>query len=203
MREAALPICTESADWDLAPPEAQADRLLIDRCQAGDVAAWEMLYRQCHGPLLLAIKIFLGRYSAGEDLAEEIAARVWFNLVDDNGALLDRFDSRRGCRLTTFLAALAKRDVLRYLRGERRRHARENASRPSPGSQRAVPPPPEADFSVSLDEFLDTLSLREREFCESYLLANSHDDVNAFSPANRWQLRHRVRRKLIDFLGDE
>lgn len=203
MREAALPICTESAEWDAARPEAQADRLLIDRCRAGEVAAWEMLYRQCHGPLLLAIKIFLGRYSAGEDLAEEIAARVWFNLVDDNGALLDRFDSRRGCRLTTFLAALAKRDVLRYLRGERRRHARENASRPSLGSQRALPPPPEADFSVSLDEFLDTLSLREREFCESYLLANSHDAGGAFSAANRWQLRHRVRRKLIDFLGDE
>ncbi len=203
MREAALPICPESADWDAARPEAQADRLLIDRCRAGEVAAWEMLYRQCHGPLLLAIKIFLGRYSAGEDLAEEIAARVWFNLVDENGALLDRFDARRGCRLTTFLAALAKRDVLRYLRGERRRHARENASRPSLGSQRAVPPAPEADFSVSLDEFLDTLSLREREFCETYLLANSHDDLGEFSAANRWQLRHRVRRKLIDFLEGE
>lgn len=203
MRQVALPVGPQRPDLDAAPAEARADRYLIDCCRAGDVTAWEKLYHQCHGPLLLAIKIFLGRYSAGDDLAEEIAARVWLNVVDDNGALLDRFDCGRGCRLTTFLAALAKRDVLRYLRGERRRHARENASRPLAPSHRAVPPPPEADFSVALDEFLDTLSLREREFCERYLLANSPDEVAEFSASNRWQLRHRVRRKLIDFLDGE
>lgn len=201
--EVALQIGLDCPSSDEPLAEAWADRRLIDRCRAGEIAAWEQLYRQCHGPLLLAIKIFLGRYSAGEDLAEEIAARVWLNLVDDHGALLDRFDAERGCRLTTFLAALAKRDVLRYLRGERRRQARENASRPSAGSQRALPPPPDAAFSMALDEFLDTLSLRERQFCEAYLLANAADAADDYSATNRWQLCHRVRRKLLEFLGDE
>lgn len=203
IREATFDLSPPGACADGPPADAWADRRLVDRCRAGEIAAWEQLYHQCHGPLVLAIKVFLGRYSAGDDLAEEIAARVWLNLVDDQGALLDRFDAERGCRLTTFLAALAKRDVLRYLRSERRRHARENASRPNVGSQRALPPPPDADFSVALDEFLDTLSLREREFCEAYLLANAVRAADDYSATNRWQLCHRVRRKLLDFLGDD
>lgn len=186
------------------PPsdEVAADRRLVDRCRAGDVAAWEELYHQCHEPLLVAIRVFLGRFSSGDDLAEEIAARVWFNLVEHDGALLDRFDSGRGCRLTTFLAALAKRGVLRYLRSERRRQLRETASLPR-SRQRSRPLPGEAEFELSLTEFLATLSSREREFCEGYLLAGDESAETEFSATNRWQLRHRVKLKLSRFLDGD
>ena len=186
------------------PPsdEVAADRRLVDRCRTGEVTAWEELYHQCHQPLLVAIRVFLGRFSAGDDLAEEIAARVWFNLVEHDGALLDRFDSGRGCRLTTFLAALAKRGVLRYLRSERRRQVRETASLPR-SRQRSQPPPGEAEFELSLAEFLATLSSREREFCEGYLLAGDESAETEFSATNRWQLRHRVKLKLSRFLDGD
>jgi DNA-directed RNA polymerase specialized sigma24 family protein len=189
----------------IAPPpsdDVAADRRLVDRCRAGDVGAWEELYHQCHEPLLVAIRVFLGRFSAGDDLAEEIAARVWFNLVERDGALLDRFDSGRGCRLTTFLAALAKRGVLRYLRSERRRQLRETASLPR-NRQRSRPPPSEAEFELSLAEFLATLSSREREFCEGYLLAGAPSADSEYSATNRWQLRHRVKLKLSMFLDED
>ncbi|MEX2561073.1 MAG: hypothetical protein WD403_14215 [Pirellulales bacterium] len=191
----------QSAASAAVPPAVLADRDLVDRCRAGEVAAWEQLYRQCHPPLLIAIKVFLGRHGAGDDLAEEIAARVWYTLINDRGALLDRFDHRRGCRLTTFLAALAKKDVLRYLRSERRRQLREVSSRGQAASRGELPQPVEMDFDVALDEFLATLTLREREFCQDHLLANTADSLEKYTCSNRWQLQHRVRRKLWVFLN--
>jgi len=183
------------------PPAVLADRTLVDRCRAGDVLAWEQIYRQCHGPLLVAIKVYLGHHAASEELAEEIAARVWCSLIDDRGALLDRFDFRRGCRLTTFLAALAKKDVLRYLRGERRRQLREASTLRKPRTAGSAFRPVEMDLDMALAEFMATLSLRERQFCQQYLLARSDDASLKYTCSNRWQLQHRVKRKLRVFLN--
>ena len=65
----------------------QADRKLVDRCLAGEVAAWEEFYAQCHDPLCTAIRIILGRSHGDANLVDEIAARVWYALVADDGAL--------------------------------------------------------------------------------------------------------------------
>ena len=72
-----------------------ADGLLAKRCLAGEVAAWEELYAQCHEPLLISIRIMLGPQSADASLVDEIAARVWYALVANDGKLLSRYKPSR------------------------------------------------------------------------------------------------------------
>ena len=181
-----------------------SDRALVDRCLAGDVLAWEDLYGKCQPPLLLAIRVFLGRNALKQDLVEDIAAKVWFTVVDGQSKLLGRFDSGRGCRLTTFLAGVAKNEVSRHFRAERRRQSHEAiASWARYGASSDASTGSLAASDIALTEFLTTLTPREREFCEGYLLGPVAAEQTAFSPANRWQLQHRVRNKLWKFLQQE
>jgi len=181
-----------------------SDRALVDRCLAGDVLAWEDLYGKCQPPLLLAIRVFLGRNASKQDLVEDIAAKVWFTVIDGKSNLLNRFDSGRGCRLTTFLAGVAKNEVSRHFRAERRRQSREaiaswaRSSTSNNGRFGSL-----ASSDVALNEFLTTLTPREREFCEGHLLGAVAVEPTAYTPANRWQLQHRVRSKLWKFLQQE
>ncbi|HZZ78694.1 MAG TPA: hypothetical protein VFE62_09255, partial [Gemmataceae bacterium] len=95
---------------------ARADRALVDCCLAGNRSAWTRLYDQCHSSLLLSIRILLGVNAIHQDLVDEIGAKVWFAVIDRNGQLLGRFDGERGCRLSTFLAGLAKNEISRHFR---------------------------------------------------------------------------------------
>ena len=69
--------------------------MLAKRCLSGEVAAWEELYAQCHEPLLVSIRIMLGPQSADATLVDEIAARVWYALVANDGELLSRYKPSR------------------------------------------------------------------------------------------------------------
>lgn len=176
----------------------RADGLLAKRCLAGEVAAWEELYAQCHEPLLVSTRILLGGQSKDADLVDEIAARVWYALVAKDGELLSRYNPKRGARLVTFLRALAKDEIARHIRGEVRRRKRELSS------LRERPRDPMKDFGHSddsLSEFLGTLTPHERVFCNDYLLAEpSGAKEQSHSTANIWQLSHRIYRKLLRFL---
>ncbi len=183
---------------------SRSDRNLIDRCLSGDRAAWERLYDQFHAPLLLAIRIFLGRSGARHDLVDDIAAKVWFTVIDRQAQMLDRFDSDRGCRLSTFLASIAKNEVLQYFRAERRRSARETqACRGREGADNNSRWNSVSGVNAAVTEFLATLTPREREYCEGHLLAIRDVPAEGYSNENRWQLNHRVRSKLSAFLKSE
>jgi DNA-directed RNA polymerase specialized sigma24 family protein len=195
-------------DDRLAPPPGRApggsarhDRLLVERCLAGDDDAWEQVYRQCHPRLLGFIDGMLRRRGAPADLRDDLAARVWHLVLADDGARLARFRADRGCRLSTFLSAIASKEILRHLRSEvRQRHRDGQSVRPAAEPDQASP------WSVwaQLREFMGTLSPRERAYCEDCLLAEPSSDAAAqFSDTNAWQLRHRVRRKLQNYLGVE
>lgn len=175
------------------------ERELIDRCLAGDPAAWSGLYNHCHERLVRSIRAFLGQGGKDASLVDEIAARVWYALVRNDFDLLSRFDSNRGCRLVTFLAALARAETRLFLRSERRRKNRErNASRPETANcddGLAAQP-------VSHQEFLSTLTPAEHRFYVD-VLSNPGNTAAAsrYSQKNHWQLRHRVRKKLKSFFG--
>ncbi|MHB1035994.1 MAG: RNA polymerase sigma factor [Pirellulales bacterium] len=180
---------------------AVLDRKLVDQCLTGDEAAWEQVFRQCQPPLLTSIRGLLGRDSGRMDLVEEIAARVWCSLLDGGTDLMDRYDVGRGCRLTTFLASLAQNEILRYLRSEHRRRFREFSANRITDRGEGVP---HLQTETTLGEFLSTLSPREREFCERFLLAAPEEsDASGYSTSNIWQLRHRVRSKLREYFQDE
>jgi hypothetical protein len=116
---------SEQTEADLVG-DAQSDQLLVKRCLAGEVAAWEELYSRFHRPLCTAIRGMLG--PGGSDLSRVvvIAARVWYALVRNDGELLNRFDPVQHTRLVGFLRGLAGIEITQYLRAEHRRRTRES-----------------------------------------------------------------------------
>ena len=187
---------TPSTAEKISRPVAQ-DRELVDRCLAKDVGAWSQMYARFHGSLIASVRAFLGQAGRDAHLVEEIAARVWYALVRDDFWLLARFDVRRGCRLSTFLSLIAKAQARLLLRSERRRKSRELAV-----AREEVEPPHNAGlFSLTGEEFIATLSPAEKRFLVDVLVATSDRDARErYTSQNLWQLRRRVREKLIKFL---
>ncbi len=175
------------------------DQQLVQRCVAGDVAAWEDLYNQCHGPLLALIKGML--HTADADLIDEIAARVWYALAANDGVLLTRFDPSRGNRFITFMRAIARDEAKRYFRAEVRRKGREAIAT----RERSVVATPEGLAPhVLVEEFLTTLSPEDRSFCLEHVLATpSRNGVEPSSRQAGWQKTHRLYEKFLAFLGRE
>ena len=154
--------------------------------------------------MLLAIRILLGQNAVRQDLVDEIAAKVWFAVIDREGQLLARFDAERACRLSTFLAGLARNEISRHFRAERRRNIRETQvcrhreRMASDSHWESI-----SGLSTAVKEFLATLTPSEREYCEEHLLAVGNVLPKGYSDANRWQLNHRVRVKLWAFVSSQ
>ena len=182
-------------------PEARddADQVLVDRCRAGDDDAWAEIHAKCHSHLVKQIRYTLGERARDPNLVDEIAARVWFGLVADDGYLLERFQPGKGNGLGKYLAAIARFEVLRHQRGEFRRRRREQetqAVRQSARDDRQL-----AEMTLDVQDFLPKLTPREKEFFYRVLLGdNGNGEELQISAPNAWQLRHRIRRKLLAFL---
>jgi DNA-directed RNA polymerase specialized sigma24 family protein len=182
---------------------ARKDKALVDRCLGGDSAAWAALYDQFHEAMLRAIRALLGRNATRHDVVDEIAARVWFAVIDHDGRLLRRFDGERGYRLSTFLSGLAKNEISRHYRTERRRNVRETqVCLSQSGSTSDAHVNSVTGLTTAVSDFLATLTPRERQYCLEVLLANGEQIDDVYSDANRWQLNHRVRSKLSLFLNN-
>jgi DNA-directed RNA polymerase specialized sigma24 family protein len=177
-----------------------ADYRLAQRCADGEVAAWEELYQQYHDRLLASIRAMLNGQHADASLVDEIAARVWYALVENDGKLLLKYNPKRGASLMTYIRMLAKDLLRRHYRSERRRQDRERevmSSRASSHSQ-------ELDHSAStLDEFLGTLSASERTFYEECLVSSGVANSAGldYSAANIWQRTHRLYKRMLGFLN--
>ena len=188
-----------STPQKISSPVAQ-DRLLVERCLAGEVGAWSQIYRQFHESLLASIRSFLGRAGQDANLVEEIAARVWYALVKNNFELLDKFDVARGCRLSTFLSVLAKNETRVLLRSERRRRLREQlVSKSELDREHST----DTGDVLSDEEFLVTLSKAEKSFYLDVLVNRpeaNQQEPQTYSQQNLWQLRHRIRKKLERFI---
>ena len=98
--------------------------------------------------------------AAARDAAtvDEIAARIWYTLVRDDFRLLAAFDGSRDVRLNTFLAGLARIEILRFFRAERRRQTHEcRGGRRLLRMRRAT-----VNFDSVMREFAATLTGRTR-----------------------------------------
>jgi DNA-directed RNA polymerase specialized sigma24 family protein len=182
----------------------RADTRLVKRCVAGEVSAWEELYTQCHEPLLFSIKVMLRPGNADPNLVDELAARVWYALIKDDAKLLSKYDSRRGALLITFLMSVAKSELTHHFRTEKRREKRERIALTGKLAHHSND---EVQTAASLAEFLPALTSREREYYDDHLLGHpGNGDCSAagsFSLSNARQLEHRIRGKLLRFLGYE
>lgn len=178
-------------------PGIAEDRLVVDRCVAGEAGAWDELYRRHHGGLSTSIKSMFGTRCGDPEVIDEIAARVWYRIVTNRAALLDRFDAGMGGRLRTYLVAIAKRETADFLRSEKRRRRRERAAcRPEMQAGEAGEPWPTAEWP----RFIESLTPRERRFLVECLLRPGDTSPPRISAANRWQLSCRIRSKLQRFL---
>ena len=89
-----------------AAPDRSADRALVERCRAGDLGAFEELYRQHAGKLFSLATRILGNQSDAEDLLQEIFLSAHRKL-----------DGFRGdSALSTWLYRLATNHCLDHLR---------------------------------------------------------------------------------------
>ena len=193
-------IATTASDEEIVTDEVlQSDAALVRRCVQGEVSAWDELFAACHEPLVAAIRVMLSRWGSDEALVDEMASRVWYVLVTNDGKQLAKYNVRRKARLITFLRAVARTEIHRHFRAESRRRGRElTAFRDRGQVQRE-----EGEFPAAhLSEFLRTLTSRELAFYESVLLADSNGSTKTgLSSSNIRQLTHRVYRKLQKFLG--
>jgi DNA-directed RNA polymerase specialized sigma24 family protein len=186
------------------PAAATADQHLVDRCLAGDERAWEKLYQDCHPQLLRAIKLLLGPDAGDFHLVDEMAARVWYALLRDGGRLLASYDVERDSRLSAFLMGLARIEIMRHMRSERRRRSYEFI-----GGRRILAEGRVPDWQVAamMEEFSSTLSPQEKRFMEEFLLDPPQPSASAepdqLSPSSVWQRRHRIRLKLKAFFEDQ
>ena len=193
---------TESTDAEQSQSDLdgiRADAELVKRCIAGEVAAWEELYDQCHEPLLRSVERILGSDHADANLVDELAARVWYTLVAEDGKLLAKFDARREARLGTFLRCIAKDVTSRYFRSESRRRRRERAV----GKRRPLKPGVSGDVEPAMADLVETLTPCEQEFLNQHLLSNelTEESPREYSSTNIWKLASRIRQKIKEFVG--
>ncbi len=170
---------------------------LVDRCKSGDEAAWAEMHAKCQTHVLRQIRYTLGERAQDQNLVEEIAARVWFGLVADNGYLLTRFEPKKGNGLDKYLGAIARYEVLRHQRSEYRRKKREQETQVTRIAQRDDTLLRE--MTLDVNEFLPQLTPREKEFFHHILMGNDGQHLRISAP-NAWQLKHRIRKKLLEFL---
>lgn len=168
--------------------------LLLAQCLNGDGSAWDLMFERYH-PHLLSYILYLLRGEGGLELAEEIAAAVWCSLCSDSFIRLRRFDPAIGGFLR-YLGLLARGEIWRRKRADRSRTTRESRA------ARKESTVPECERGLVIQEFLDTLTPREREFCLCYLLNEFEPSSRRnFTAANGWQLRCRVFKKFRTYYG--
>ncbi len=111
--------------YERTMPCEPSELALVRRCVNGDESAWHALHRT-HAPRLLGRLVrFLqrrGRPAPQQDEAEEVLARIFSSLVEDDFALLRGF--RGESSLGGWLSVVAVRRAQNYLRSEAREHAR-------------------------------------------------------------------------------
>jgi RNA polymerase sigma factor (sigma-70 family) len=100
-----------SSDLPAAPPLAgDAIEALIQRCLAGDQAAWESIVRQYRRKVFNIAYKFVGRHEAAEDLTQDIFLRIFKSL--------DTFDRR--ANFQTWLISVSRNLCIDHYRSVRK-----------------------------------------------------------------------------------
>jgi DNA-directed RNA polymerase specialized sigma24 family protein len=182
----------------------RTEQKLVNDCVAGNEQAWEELFKRYRDALHLRIRAILRSRSRDANVVDEIAAEVWSTLFCRNSSLLGRFRADDQ-PLSTFLGGVARIEVLRFLRSDNRRRSRETSSNVL-GWAAEIKAGDDGYrlMSVGLGEFADALTPHQRQFLKENLLNRvKHMGKTKLTATNRWQMRHRIRRKLLQFLNGQ
>ncbi len=92
---------------DATPPDEE----LVQACQSGDFAAFEVLYRRYQRPILAYIYQIVRNYDEAGSIAQDVFLKVFEHV--------DRFDPTR--RFSTWFYTIARNAAIDYLNARRRR----------------------------------------------------------------------------------
>lgn len=173
---------------------AAEERRLIAGCMLGEDEAWETIFRDYH-PRLISYLNFLTRMWGGDrEQAEEVAFSIWCGLYDGTARFLRKYDPAAG-------------DLLRFIKNEargmlgRRRRSELRGRRRECAAARVEATRDDVGYGLMVEEFLATLTRREREFCLSILLsAPEVDAIRPISETNEYVLRCRIMKKLRTYM---
>jgi hypothetical protein len=173
-----------------------AEERLVERCLRGEATAWDAVFQVCH-PRLVSYITMVARERSREQ-AEEVAAAVWCSLCCGGATHLRRYDPQSG-GLLRCLKRLARGEIWRRRRSERSRRVRECIAARQESTR------DEVGRGLVLQEFLATLTRREREFCLTILLGVPElGGRPPVSVANEWKIRSRVLKKFrTNVLGEQ
>lgn len=176
--------------------QVSEEELIVTRCLRGEYTAWETMFHHYHPRLVSIIKAEMN-WRCSTDQAEEIAASIWCSLCSEAYSRLRRYDPRLG-RLLTYLKALARREIWKRTRQEKKRRARERRSARKEATMDETEP------AIVIQEFLAILTRRERAFCQSYLMKQSGCSCQSeISSSNYSKLQGRVMKKFRKFVLDK
>ncbi len=141
------------------------DTELLERCIAGDPVAWDQLVRAHVGVMHAVVARLLGRSSGPALDIEDVLQGVFLKLWEDDRRRLRTF--RGGSRLSTWLAAVARREALDRLRGRARRTRHTAAYQEQRKESEPMAPSPlstavEREGGVRVADALQAISARDR-----------------------------------------
>ena len=132
---------------DAAPDPRAEERALVARAQAGDLAAFEALYRANLGRVYAVCFRMAGEATLAEELAQDVFVRAW-----------QRLGSFRGeSAFSSWLHPLTVNVALSERRSRRRRTARLVTTDEPEAFERPQPRPPGPEAGFDLDRALATL----------------------------------------------
>ncbi len=171
-------------------PSIVEELRLIAGCRLGEEEAWKTIFRDYH-PRLLDYLDFLTRIWGGDrEQAEEVAFTLWCGLYDGTARFLKKYDPAVGGLLRCI------KNEARSVLNRRRRSAMRGRRREREVARKEASCD-DVTYGLVVEEFLATLTRREREFCVSILLrVPEAGAIRPISETNEYALRCRIMKKL-------
>jgi hypothetical protein len=175
------------------------ERQLIEKCLAGDEAAWSLLIFHYGDGVRLAFRRRLRAWGADWWLVEDLQLRFWEELWRRRATRLRGYDARVA-GLATFLNHLVGWQVQDWWRACGRQGKRPQ---PVPLPPRELPAPGSGCYpqGIFLDEVTGLLTAQERRRFNELCGEAASDGACPLSNTNRWKIDERLRRKVLPLLG--
>jgi RNA polymerase sigma-70 factor (ECF subfamily) len=180
---------------DAAPDPRADERALVARAQAGDLEAFEALYRANRGRVYALCYRMAGEATLAEELAQDVFVRAW-----------QRLGSFRGeSAFSSWLHPLTVNVALSERRSRRRRTARVMSTDDPAAFERPETPKTGPEAGVDLDRALETLPAGARAvFVLHDVEGYKHEEIarmtGVATGTSKAQL-HRARRLLREALN--
>ncbi len=154
----------------MAQDEELSDEELIERVRAGEESALAAMYRRHDAALLNALARQLRGVKGREELARDIADRIWLRISSHPGYLLRHDPGRRP--LDAFLAWMARREARRARQRLGRKRRKSTLPTVPLGKRDIVDPSAEQEaLAEEWQELMATLSDADVAFLEKILSA--------------------------------